>query len=162
MKIRKCTDDDTPLIYEIINESAKAYKPVLPQHVYHEPQMSMKELLSEMKRIKFYAAVENDDIVGVMGYEFIKDVALIRHSYIKPNFQRKGFGSRLLEHLEALIQKADPSKIIAGTYENAFWAIAFYQKHGYNLVEDHDAVLRKYYNIPAVQRENSVALEKKI
>ena len=71
MKIRKCTDDDTRIIYEIINESAKAYKPVLPKNVYREPQMSMEELLSEMKRIKFYAAVENDEIVGVMGYEFI-------------------------------------------------------------------------------------------
>jgi len=162
MKIRKCTDDDTRTIYKIINESAKSYKQVVPQHAYREPQMSMEELLSEMKRIKFYAAVENDEIVGVMGYEFIKDVVLIRHSYIKPNFQRKGFGSRLLEHLEALVKKSGLSKIIIGTCANAFWAIAFYQKHGYKLVENHDAVLRKYYNIPAVQRKNSLALEKSI
>lgn len=162
MKIRKCTDDDTRIIYKIINESANAYKPVLPQHVYREPQMSMEELLSEIKRIKFYAAVEDDEIIGVMGYEFIKDVALIRHSYIRPNFQRKGVGSGLLEHLEALVKKSGFSKIIVGTYANVVWAIKFYQKHGYKLVENHDAVLRKYYNIPAVQRENSVALEKQI
>ena len=89
-------------------------------------------------------------------------MALIRHSYVRPNFQKKGVGSRLLGHLEALIKKSGLSKIIVGTYADAFWAIAFYQKHGYKLVENHVAVLRKYYNIPAVQRENSVALEKQI
>lgn len=164
LKIRKCTTDDIQEIHDIINEAAKAYGAVVPSHAYHEPQMTVDELLSETKRIRFYAAEADGRIVGVIGYEYVGEgVALIRHAYVKPNYQRRGIGSQLLKCLEALIENDGfVRKIIIGTYKGAYWALAFYQKHGYRFVADHDKVLRSYYDIPTVQRENSLALEKKI
>ncbi len=161
LRIRKFRWEDTFMVLGIINEAAKAYGKVLKPPVYHEPQMTLDEFLCEANRIKFFVAEMNGKIVGVAGYEYVKDVALIRHVYVKPEYQRKGIGTALLKHLESLIVKEDKTeKLIVGTYNAAYWAIAFYQKHGYGIVENSNIILKKYYNIPDIQRENSIALKK--
>ena len=138
----------------IINEAAKAYGKVLEPQVYHELQMTLDKFLCEANRIKFFVAEMNGKIVGVACYEYVKDVALIRHVYVKPENQRKGIGTVLLKHLESLIVKEDKTeKLIVGTYNAAYWAIAFHQKHGYGIVENSNIILKKYYNIPDIQRE---------
>jgi hypothetical protein len=42
--IRKCTPDESPLILEIINDAASAYKGVIPDDCRHDPYMAEKEL----------------------------------------------------------------------------------------------------------------------
>ncbi len=161
LKIHALKKEEFLEVLKIINEAAKAYGTVLPPHVYKEPQMTFEEFLEEAKRIKFYVAKVGSEIVGVMGYEYVDDVALIRHAYIKPNYQRRGIGTLLLKHLENLIKLENKvQKLIVGTYSLAYWALAFYQKHGYKILEASGNILRKYYRIPDIQRENSVALEK--
>jgi len=163
LKIRRLRDGDVSGVLCVINEAARAYKKVLPPHVYREPQMTLQEFLEEARRIRFYLVEEKGNIIGVMGYEYVKDVALIRHAYIKPEYQRRGIGSRLLHYLEVLIESENrTSRLIIGTYTNAYWAVNFYRKHGYDPLLNHDATLRNYYGIPDVQRENSIALEKRI
>lgn len=160
-KMRPCTARDLDSIYQIINEAAKAYKPAVPSHAYHEPQMSMDELEREMRRVIFLAYEENDTVLGIMGYEFIKDATLIRHAYIRPESQRKGIGSILLKQIEDVIATSSRvKKIIIGTYIGASWAISFYEKHGYQKSSRSQEILSKYYDIPEAQRLNSLTLEK--
>jgi hypothetical protein len=40
--IRKCTDDDCPALYGIINDAAQVYKGVIPDDRYHEPYMPIR------------------------------------------------------------------------------------------------------------------------
>ena len=42
-----------------------------------------------------------------MGFQTVKDVTLIRHAYVLPNYQRKGVGSRLLGHLKLMTKTND-------------------------------------------------------
>ena len=49
-----------------------------------------------------------------------------------------------------------------GTWAAATWAIRFYQKHGFRLLPDGDALLRTYWDIPARQRETSVVLGREL
>ncbi len=97
--IRKCRADDTQRLYFIINEAAKSYDGVIPADRYHQPYMPMDELKREMRRIIFFGWEENGELVGVMGIEPIKDVTLIRHTYVLPRWQKQGIGSKLLNHL---------------------------------------------------------------
>lgn len=160
-RIRLCSRRDSEAIYQIINEAAKAYKRGVPPHVYHEPQMPMDELMRERERITFLAYEENGSILGVIGYEHVKDVTLIRHAYVLPGVQRKGIGSLLLKHVEAAIAESGrPRRVIIGTYSGAEWAISFYEKHGYSKSGNPQQILTQYYNIPEVQRLNSLTLEK--
>lgn len=153
--ICKCQASDTQRIYFIINEAAKAYDGVIPADRYHQPYMSMSELEEEMKRMAFFGWEASGELVGVMGIEPIKDVTLIRHAYVLPQWQRQGIASRLLDHLKSL---ATTSRLLVGTWADVHWAIAFYQKHGFRLLPDKDELLKTYWDIPQRQIETSVVL----
>lgn len=155
--IRCCKDKDFEVIYEIINDAAKAYKGVIPADRYKEPYMTKDELKSEIEAgVVFWGYEENNELVGVMGIQEVKDVTLIRHAYVRTAKQNQGIGGKLLSHL--LEQTNKP--VLIGTWADAGWAIRFYEKHGFRLVssEDKDRLLRKYWSIPERQIETSVVL----
>ena len=153
--IRICQLGDIDRIHFIINEAAKAYKGVIPADCYHQPYMVMGELEQEMKWMTFFGQEVNRELVGIMGFQPIKDVTLIRHAYVLPQWQKQGIGSRLLNHLNGLVTT---SRLLVGTWADAHWAIAFYQKHGFSLLPDKDELLKTYWDIPQRQIETSVVL----
>ena len=153
---KTCQSRDTPRIYFIINEAAKAYEGVIPADCYHQPYMTMEELKREMNRMTFFGWEAKDgEMVGIMGFEPIKDVTLIRHAYVLPRWQRQGIASKLLEHLKGL---ATTSHLLVGTWADAYWAIEFYVKHGFTLMPNKDELLKTYWDIPPRQIETSVVL----
>lgn len=153
--LRQCQSTDISQIYFIINEAAKAYEGVIPADCYHQPYMSWDELKREMKRITFFGWEIKGKLVGIMGYELMKDVSLIRHAYVLPQWQRQGIGTKLLNYIKNV---AATSRLLVGTWADAYWAIRFYQKHGFYLLADKDKLLRTYWEIPERQIENSVVL----
>ncbi len=153
--IRECQPGEIKRIYYIINEAAKAYEGVIPADRYHQPYMPMDELEQEMKQITFFGEEVNGELVGVMGFQPVKDVTLIRHAYVLPQWQRQGISSKLLNNLKRLVTT---SRLLVGTWADARWAIAFYEKHGFSLLPDKDELLRTYWNIPQRQIEISVVL----
>ena len=153
--IRKCQPSDTKRIHVIINEAARAYQGVIPADCYHQPYMAVEELEREMKRMTFFGWEVNGELVGITGFEPIKDVTLIRHAYVLPRWQRQGIGSKLLGHLKGLVIT---SRLLVGTWADAHWAIDFYEKHGFELLLDKDELLKTYWDIPHHQLETSVVL----
>jgi GNAT superfamily N-acetyltransferase len=154
--IRECQPNDINLMYFIINEAARAYDGVIPTDCYHQPYMPMYELEREMKRITFFGwEVKGGELIGLMGFEPIKDVTLIRHAYVLPRWQRQGIGSKLLNHLKSLVTT---SRLLVGTWADAKWAIDFYQKHGFVLLPNKDELLKTYWDISHRQIETSVVL----
>ena len=141
----------------IINDAAQAYRGVIPPDRWHDPYMPARELETEIADgIVFWAAEENDRLLGVMGIQDKGEVALVRHAYVSPGAQKKGIGTRLLRHVQGLAGKP----ILIGTWAAAAWAIQFYLRNGFALVPDadKDALLRKYWSIPERQIETSVVL----
>ena len=153
--IRECQPGETKRIYYIINEAAKAYEGAIPADCYHQPYMPMDELEQEMKQMTFFGMEVNGELVGVMGFQPIKDVTLIRHTYVLPRWQRQGISSKLLNNLKCLVTT---SRLLVGTWADARWAIAFYEKHGFRLLPNKDELLRTYWNIPQRQVKTSVVL----
>ena len=153
--IRKCQPGDTEGIYFIINEAARAYEGMIPADCYHQPYMPMNELEEEVKRLTFFGWETSGELVGVMGFELIKDVSLIRHAYVLSRWQKQGIGSKLLDHIESLVTT---SRLLVGTWADAYWATGFYQKHGFSILPDKDELLRTYWDIPQRQVETSVVL----
>ncbi len=154
--IRKCQPDDTGRLYFIINEAAKAYEGKIPADCYHHPYMSLGELRREFGRITFYGwEAAHGELVGIMGFEPLKDVTLIRHTYVLPQWQKKGIASKLLAYLMEMVTT---SRLLVGTWADARWAIDFYEKHGFKLQPDKDELLKSYWDIPRRQIETSVVL----
>jgi GNAT superfamily N-acetyltransferase len=160
MEIRRSTPADVPAIFAIVNDAAQAYRGVIPADRWREPYMPVHELEAEIAAgVQFWVAEEGGRILGVMGIQDKGDVALVRHAYTASAAQRKGVGSALLRHVEALNGKP----VLIGTWADAKSAIDFYLRNGYTVVSlaDKERLLRKYWSIPARQIETSVVLADK-
>ena len=153
--ICNCQPEDIDRIYFIINEVARAYEGVIPAGCYHQPYMPRDELEREMKRMIFFGWDVGGELIGVMGFESIKEVTLIRHAYISPRWQRQGIGSKLLSYIRDLVTT---SRLLVGTWADARWAIDFYEKHGFRLLPNKDELLKTYWDISQRQIEASVVL----
>ncbi len=155
--IRQCSERDFDTIYTIINDAAQAYKGVIPFDRWKEPYMSQEYLRHELDSgVLFWGYEEGGELVGVMGIQYVKDVALIRHAYVRTSRRNRGIGGKLLLHLKRLTDRP----ILIGTWVDAAWAVRFYEKHGFHLVspEEKDRLLKKYWSIPERQLETSVVL----
>ena len=155
--IRRCGEEDFEPIWSIVNDGAQVYKNIIPADCWVEPYMSRDELRHEMRDgVTFWGYEQNGALAGVMGLQYVQDVTLIRHAYVRTGSQNKGIGGLLLSHLQELAR----GPVLIGTWADAAWAIRFYEKHGFHVVlpEQKERLLRRYWNIPDRQVETSVVL----
>ena len=151
---------DISKILDIINDASLRYKGVIPDNCWREPYMSEQELIDEFgDGVRMFGYHYNNKLIGVIGIQEVKDVVLIRHAYTLTSYQCKGTGSALLEYL---LKKNQNSRLLVGAWRNATWAIRFYEKFGFILhtKEETTLLLKKYWNIPTKQIENSIVLER--
>lgn len=124
MFVRKSVEADFSAILAIVNDAARVYRGVIPADRWHEPYMSADELKREIAQGVFFWVAEHEGRVsGVMGIQDKGDVALVRHAYVASTAQRTGVGTKLLRHVEGLVEKP----ILIGTWAAASWAIDFYR-----------------------------------
>ena len=155
--IRSCTASDFHPMLALINEAAVAYRGVIPADCWHEPYMPATALTQEITAGVAFAGYEHAGaLIGVMGVQPVQDVILIRHAYVSTRAQRQGIGAALLQHLRARTDRP----ILIGTWARATWAIRFYEKHGFRVIEGvaKNALLKKYWTVPDRQIETSVVL----
>jgi GNAT superfamily N-acetyltransferase len=155
--IRECRPDETATILAIVNAAAEAYRGVIPPDCFHEPYMSAEQLDREIAAGVLFWGYENDGaLIGVMDIQPVKDVDLVRHAYVVPAAQGTGVGTKLLAHLNRMATRP----VLVGTWADATWAIRFYERHGFELVQraETPALLRKYWTIGDRQIETSVVL----
>ena len=155
--IRFCTREDRDGICAIINDAARAYQDVIPEDRWKQPYMPMGELIHEIESgVRFWGHEQDGELDGVMGIQAVNDVTLIRHAYVRPSAQRRGIGGQLLGRL----RDETDGVVLVGTWADATWAIHFYQRHGFRLVNTatKNALLKAHWSIPERQIEESVVL----
>ena len=160
--ISEYTKSDTLKILDVINNASLRYKGVIPDNCWHEPYMSKQELIDEFSDgVRMFGYHHNNKLTGVIGIQKVKDVILIRHAYTLTSYQGKGMGSELLKYL---LKKNHNSRLLVGTWRDATWAIRFYEKFGFILhtKEQSTLLLKKYWEIPSQQIENSIVLERQL
>jgi N-acetylglutamate synthase-like GNAT family acetyltransferase len=155
--IRECLEDDFEAIYEIINDAAQAYRGIIPPDRWHDPYMPREELREEMSTgVAFLGYEKEGELAGVMGTQDVQDVTLIRHAYVRTALRNQGIGGELLGQ----IMDGATRPVLIGTWADAFWAIRFYERHGFTVVspEEKERLLRKYWSVPDRQIVTSVVL----
>jgi GNAT superfamily N-acetyltransferase len=155
--LRRCREEERKLMLGIINAAAEAYRRVIPADCWHEPYMSAAELDGEIQAgVEFWGFAEEGILVGVMGTQSVRDVDLIRHAYVSPAWQGCGVGGALIGHLRARSAR----RMLVGTWAAASWAVRFYERHAFQLLEPQltRALLKTYWSIGERQIETSVVL----
>ena len=119
--------------------------------------MPKPALLADMASgVVFWGTEKDAQLTAVMGIRLVADVALIRHAYVMPGCQQQGAGSVLLSKLRQQTRR----RMLVGTWAAAAWAISFYRRNGFTLVEagQTPALLRRYWAVSQRQIESSVVL----
>jgi N-acetylglutamate synthase-like GNAT family acetyltransferase len=157
MTIRQCSKSDFNAILTIINDAAEAYRGVIPADCFHDPYMSAHDLQNEIDAgVVFWGLDRAGQLAGIMGFQELEAVALIRHAYVRTALQGSGIGSVLLSHIQNLSKQS----LLVGTWATADWAIGFYQRHGFEIVSEDNTpqLLKRYWTISERQIETSVVL----
>jgi RimJ/RimL family protein N-acetyltransferase len=157
--IRRLDAHHGPAAVRVINIAAEWYAEFLPPGDLDGPEMSLAEWTAESRRMAWYGAFVDDELIGVMGLEYSGDAALLRHAYVLPQHQRQGVAARLHETLEASVEGVD--SIIVGTYADNHKARRALERAGYRPSADPEAVLRRYYDISEARLRSSVTYEKR-
>jgi GNAT superfamily N-acetyltransferase len=155
--IRACVDNDLLDVYNIINDAAHAYRGIIPADCWKEPYMPSEELKHEVADgVEFLGYELSGRLIAVMGLQHKGTVELIRHAYVRTEYRNQGIGGQLLAELRARAT----TPLLVGTWADARWAIAFYEKHGFHLVPPaaKNKLLSKYWTISKRQVETSVVL----
>ena len=158
--ITEYTKNDIPKILDVINDAALKYKGIIPDDCWHDPYMTEYKLVNEFTNgVSMFGYKKNNILVGVMGIQKLNIITLIRHAYILTSYQGTGIGKSLLQYL---LEVSQNSHLLVGTWREATWAIKFYEKFGFVLQTKKQTaqLLKKYWNLPLKQIENSVVLEK--
>jgi GNAT superfamily N-acetyltransferase len=145
-------------ILEVVNDAARAYRGVIPADRWHDPYMPEEELRAEMAAgVAFWGFTRDSRLAGVMGLQYVQDVALIRHAYTRTAIRGSGVGGALLEHLK----REARAPLLVGTWKAATWAVRFYEKRGFVLApeSEKERLLQRYWSIPERQVEESVVLK---
>ena len=160
LTIRSLTAEDGDSAVAVINAAAEWYQEFLPPTELHGPEMTGEDWSAEARRMTWYGGFFEAELVGVMGLEYVQTVALFRHAYVLPRYQRRGVALALHQHLERQVKGAE--RIIVGTYAANYKARSALEKAGYRLSTDTRTVLRTYYDIPDDRLQSSVTYEKTV
>ena len=160
LKIRALVPADRDAALAIINTAARWYRDFLPAADLHDPEMTPEQWGAEARRLAWYGVFDGAVLVAVGALEHVRDAALLRHGYVLPDYQRRGVGALLREHLEHQVHGV--RRIIVGTYAENYKARGALGKAGYRLSADPEAVLRAYYTIPEDRLRSSVTYEKQL
>ena len=158
--ISEYTKNELTPILNIINNAALKYKGVIPDSCWKEPYMPKQELISEFENgVRMFGYDKDNTLVGVMGIQEVEDVTLIRHAYTFSDYQGMGVGKSLLQYLFKINRS---SSLLVGTWKDATWAIRFYMKNDFVLHtrKQTNRLLERYWQVPIMQMDNSVVLEK--
>jgi GNAT superfamily N-acetyltransferase len=114
-QIKELSPDHSATILDIINDAANAYKGAIPDDRWKEPYMSTEELADEIRAgVRFYGWFEDSFLLGIAGIQNVGRFDLIRHCYVRSDYQRRGIGSALLQYLLSLAQ----TSLILGSARN--------------------------------------------
>jgi len=145
IEIRKLRDEDsldalTALLHRSYAElGAKGFR-------YKAVDQSVEVTRRRIAGRECYVVVHGGELVGTAvlsppelpaaHHEFYNrtDVSLLSQLAIEPRFQRRGWGSQLMSHLEARAQALGAAQIAVDTSEGATHLIELYERRGYRFV----------------------------
>ena len=94
--------------------------------------------IDNIEDISIHRAIRDNknNIIGVGRIHFINEEAQIRYMAIKKSCRGKGLGSKIIMELEKVASNNKIKKIFLNSRENA---IKFYQKNGYQIINQVDS-----------------------
>ncbi|OEC00633.1 acetyltransferase [Lysinibacillus sphaericus] len=148
MKIYSATTADVMPVYELIK-------------IYADKEIVLpRSLLSIYQQLQcLYVVKDNHKVVGVAGLHVLgQDLAEVRSLVVDPDYQQKGIGRMLVEHIIQESPKLGVERLISLTYQ-----VKFFSKLGFQIVKRDDLpekVWTDCVNCPKINNCDEVAMVK--
>lgn len=140
MTITKPEDKDFKYIAEISNRAQEPFRAVCSQEELDSGYMeeATEEIMRDtLKTREMLVAKEDDKVLGYVTFRKRNETATwISCLFVDPDCQKMGIGRKLMEAVEKFARDNNCQLVALETHSNATWAINFYQKLGYELVND--------------------------
>ena len=101
-----------------------------------------------------YILWQDDRAIGFVIYHLIKGQCEIYNIAVHPDFQKKGWGQYLLEHVITAARKTRCESIFLEVRDSNQAARGLYQKLGFNEI----GIRRNYYKVSDGQREDAIMM----
>ena len=156
LQIRSARIEDKDNILSVIGSHRfKWDKPIAKK--YYDDFFQSKSAFS--KRDKVYVCVAGKEVIGVIGYcvdYYETNNYWLGWFYIHREYERKGYGKKLLDYIIKKLQVKHVRKLFVNTSSNKFYrrALKMYFKYGFKK----EAVILDYYG----EGEDQIVLSKKI
>ncbi len=137
IKIEAAEGEDLDEILALVNVVNKEkFIEIIPQEHWYEPFLTRKQLDHMATFMEFYIFRKVSDIVAVGSFG-IRDngIPWIPLMYVRSDLQRRGIGSAFMVYLEQLAREAGHTRVQLETDLAATWAVSFYERHGYVIIE---------------------------
>ncbi|NHJ05752.1 MAG: GNAT family N-acetyltransferase [Candidatus Heimdallarchaeota archaeon] len=144
--LEKAIEEDLDEILNIINEVMfSSFKHFVPKEHIRNLIITYDDFSEIYNQIIFFVYRIKGKICGVAGLEILNNKkGLLRYVYILPKHQQTGIGTKLVKKIEEIAIKEGLTKLSLFTLEQAKWAIDFYLKLDYKLIETRESEMGKY------------------
>jgi ribosomal protein S18 acetylase RimI-like enzyme len=143
LNIRKAIESDIISMTFIYNDSIKLF----PSNVRIESDYSLFKELFETNNVIIVEKKDVTKTIGWIAYKIHQKYSFIVGLYLLIDEQRKGIGTKLLNHCINDLVKENCKLIILYVLKNAPWSIEFYKKNGFKIYDNKTHEYGKDYDI---------------
>ncbi len=143
ISIKKPAICDYKEIANLINNANKKYKEIHSDELFkaigYGELESVTSIEDDEKKREILGLYLNNKIIGY-GSFYLKNsqTVWISRLYVDPNYQRQGFGMKIIEKIKNISKSYKAKVLVLETDKKAYWAVDFYKKMGFFILSDKD------------------------
>lgn len=143
IKLIKAAADDRGFLARVCKDAKVMYSEIIPESF--EKQAKKFETQGIPENYDIYLIQQNNKKIGFVGIKRInKNIIYLVGLYLLLEYQRKGYGSKVINKLVSNKKKEDFEEIILLVHEDAYWAIDFYKKVNFEIETDNIKKIKEY------------------
>jgi len=135
-----------PTVAEIIRSNFDLYKDFISQKDISEYLVDQNWIERNYNLREFYLLKYQTEFFGTFSFQKLNEYAYIGYFFIKNGYHRRGFGSFILKYIEIKARTENLNKIILLVHPEAYFAVNFYKKHNFGIIETNKKRILEFEN----------------
>lgn len=143
LRIIEAQDRHKLFLSEVCKDATQLYDDIIPGAFEKQAKKFIEEGLPKSYNIGIVNI--NDINIGFVGLvKLDNDTLYLTALYLLANYQRQGYGRLILDAIEEDAYQAGVKTIVLLVHSEATWAINFYGKNGFEVIETEESKMKKY------------------
>ena len=143
IKLVKAADNNADFLAKVCRNAKEIYSEIMSEAF--ERQAEKFETKGVPEKYNICLIQKFNKKIGFIGIKKLnKAIIYLVGLYLLSDYQRRGYGSEVIEKIINNFREKDYEEIILLVHKNAYWAIDFYKKVDFKLVTDNFEMIKEY------------------